>query len=103
MSNIHQQKVRPVLMRADDSLTGGVLRLFCLGLHGDAWIGQKHHLPLKKGFRPFQQRARQMRTKVLEVVKKEIERMLKVGFIRSCRYVEWISSIGPIQKKDGWW
>jgi hypothetical protein len=25
-------------MRADDSLTEGVLRLFCLGLHGDAWI-----------------------------------------------------------------
>jgi hypothetical protein len=52
---------------------------------------------------PFQQRVRQMRTKVLEAVKKEIERMLKVGFIRPCRYVEWISSIGPIQKKDGWW
>jgi hypothetical protein len=29
--------------RADDSLTEGVLQLFCLGLHGDAWIGQKHH------------------------------------------------------------
>jgi hypothetical protein len=29
-------------MRADDSLTEGVLRLFCLGLQGDAWIGQKH-------------------------------------------------------------
>jgi hypothetical protein len=42
MSNIYQQKVRPVLMRADDSLTEGVLRLFCMGLHGDASIGQKH-------------------------------------------------------------
>jgi hypothetical protein len=30
-------------MRADDSITEGVLRLFCLGLHEDAWIGQKHH------------------------------------------------------------
>jgi hypothetical protein len=37
------KKVRPVPTRADDSLTEGVLRLFCLGLHGDAWIGQKHH------------------------------------------------------------
>jgi hypothetical protein len=30
-------------MRADDSITEGVFQLFCLGLHGDAWIGQKHH------------------------------------------------------------
>jgi hypothetical protein len=53
----------------------------------------EHRLPLKKGFRPFQQRARQMRTKVLEEVKKEIEKMLEAGFIRPCRYGEWISSI----------
>jgi hypothetical protein len=63
----------------------------------------EHRLPLKKGFRPFQQRACQMRTEVLEEVKKEIEKMLEVGFIRPCMYVEWISSIVPIQKKDGRW
>jgi hypothetical protein len=62
-----------------------------------------HWLPLKKGFWPFQQRARQMRTEVLEEVKKEIEKMLEAGFIRPCRYAEWISSIVPIQKKDGRW
>jgi hypothetical protein len=43
-----------------------------------------------------------MRTKVLEV-RKEIEKMLEIGFIRPCRYAEWISSIVPIQKKDGRW
>jgi hypothetical protein len=61
----------------------------------------KHWLPLKKGFWPFQQRARQMRTEVLEEVKKEIEKMLEAGFIRPCRYAEWISSIVHVQKKDG--
>jgi hypothetical protein len=44
-----------------------------------------------------------MRTEVLEEVKKEIEKMLEVGFIRPCRYAEWISSIVPVQKKDGRW
>jgi hypothetical protein len=44
-----------------------------------------------------------MRTEVFEEVKKEIEKMLEVGFIRPCRYAEWISSIVPIQKKDGRW
>jgi hypothetical protein len=63
----------------------------------------EHRLPLKKGFRPFQQRARQMRTEVLEEVKKEIEKMLEAGFIRPCSYAEWISSIVPVQKKDGRW
>jgi hypothetical protein len=56
----------------------------------------EHQLPLKKGFWPFQQRAHQMRTKVLEEVKKEIEKMLEAGFIRPCRYAEWISSIVPV-------
>jgi hypothetical protein len=44
-----------------------------------------------------------MRIGVLEEVKKEIENMLEVGFIRLCRYAEWISSIVPVQKKDGRW
>jgi hypothetical protein len=44
-----------------------------------------------------------MRTEVLEEVKKEIEKMLEAGFIRPSRYAEWISSIVPVQKKDGRW
>jgi hypothetical protein len=44
-----------------------------------------------------------MRTEVLEEVNKEIEKMLEAGLIRPCRYAEWISSIVPIQKKDGRW
>src|SRR4029078_8461174 len=45
----------------------------------------EHRLPLKKGFRPFQQRARQMKAEILEEVKKEVEKMLDAGFIRPCR------------------
>jgi hypothetical protein len=64
----------------------------------------EYRLPLKKGFRTFQQWAHQMRTEVLEEVKKEIENMLEAGLIRPCRYAKWISSIVPVQKKDGrWW
>jgi hypothetical protein len=29
--------------------------------------------------------------------------LLEAGFIRPCRYAEWISSIVPVQKKDGRW
>ncbi|KAK1606386.1 hypothetical protein QYE76_030059 [Lolium multiflorum] len=44
----------------------------------------EHRLPLKKGFRPFQQRARQMKAEILVEVKKEIQKMLDAGFIRPC-------------------
>ena len=63
----------------------------------------EHRLPLKKGFGPFQQRARQMKAEVLEEVKKEMQKMLDTGFIRPCRYAEWISSVVPVQKNDGRW
>jgi hypothetical protein len=63
----------------------------------------EHRLPLKPGFQLFQQRARQMKAEVLEEVKKEVEKMLAAGFIRPCRYAEWISSVVPVQKKDGRW
>jgi hypothetical protein len=36
-------------------------------------------------------------------VKKEVEKMLEAGFIRPCRYAEWISSVVLLQKKDGRW
>jgi hypothetical protein len=57
----------------------------------------EHRLPLKKGFWPFQQRAWQMKDEVLKKVKKEVEKMLDAGFIRPCRYDEWISSVVPVQ------
>jgi hypothetical protein len=63
----------------------------------------EHRLPLKPGFWLFQQRAWQMKAEVLEEVKKEVEKMIEAGFIRTCRYAEWISSVVPVQKKDGRW
>jgi hypothetical protein len=44
-----------------------------------------------------------MKAEVLEEVKKEVEKMIEAGFIRTCRYAEWISSVVPVQKKDGRW
>jgi hypothetical protein len=44
-----------------------------------------------------------MKVEVLEEVKKEVEKMLEAGFIRLCRYAEWILSVVPAQKKDGRW
>jgi hypothetical protein len=61
----------------------------------------EYRLPLKSGFRAFQQRARQMKAEVLVEVKKEVEKMIEARFSRPCQYAEWISSVVPVQKKDG--
>ena len=44
-----------------------------------------------------------MKAEILEEVKKEVQKMLDEGFIRPYRYAEWISSVVPVQKKDGRW
>jgi hypothetical protein len=37
----------------------------------------------------------------MEDVKKEITKLYEAKFIRQCRYVEWISSVVPVYKKNG--
>jgi hypothetical protein len=44
-----------------------------------------------------------MKAEVLVEVKKEVEKMLEAGFIRPCRYAEWISIVESVQKKEGRW
>ena len=38
--------------------------------------------------------------KIVDTVKEEIEKMIRAGFIRPCRYATWISSIVPVWKKN---
>ncbi|CAL9029425.1 unnamed protein product [Prunus brigantina] len=61
----------------------------------------EHELKIKEGFRPFQQSPRRFSTEVQLKVKEEIERLLKAGFIRTARYVEWLANIVPVLKKTG--
>jgi hypothetical protein len=42
MTNIYQQEIESGVARADDSVAERICGLFCLGLHRDAWIGQKY-------------------------------------------------------------
>jgi hypothetical protein len=61
----------------------------------------EHWLPIKPGYRPFQQGARRCNPKVLPDIKAEITRLIEAMFIRQCRYAEWISNMVPVYKKDG--
>nr|ABA97489.1 retrotransposon protein, putative, unclassified [Oryza sativa Japonica Group] len=59
----------------------------------------EHRLPIKPGFRPYKQPPRRFNPLLYDRVKEEIDRLLKAGFIRPCRYAEWLSSIVPVEKK----
>ena len=61
----------------------------------------EHRLPLKPGYRPYKQGARKIDSRHYEAMKEEIMRLYEAGFIRPCRYAEWVSSIVPVEKKNG--
>ncbi|XP_059629733.1 uncharacterized protein LOC132272647 [Cornus florida] len=61
----------------------------------------EHRLPIKKDFQPYKQPPRRMSSEVMLKIKEEIKRLLKAGFIRTVRYVEWLSNVVPVMKKNG--
>jgi hypothetical protein len=60
----------------------------------------EHTLLIKKGFRPWKQPARNYNPDLLVKINAEVEQLLEAGFIRICRYAEWISNIVPVEKKN---
>ena len=61
----------------------------------------EHRLPINEGFLPFHQFPRRMAPDITLKIKEEIERLVQAGFIRPTRYVEQLSNIVPILKKNG--
>ena len=61
----------------------------------------EHRLPIKPGYWPFQQGARQCNPKVYPNLKAEIIGLIEAKLIRQCRYAEWISNVVPVYKKNG--
>ena len=58
-------------------------------------------MPIKEGYKPHKQIARRFNPELLPMIKEEIERFLKAGSIKTTRYVEWLSNIISIIKKNG--
>jgi hypothetical protein len=60
----------------------------------------EHQLPIKDGFKPYKQHPRRFNSTTYDRVKEEINRLLQAWFIQPCRYVDWVSNIVPVKKKD---
>ncbi|XP_075499313.1 uncharacterized protein LOC142537705 [Primulina tabacum] len=61
----------------------------------------EHRLPLKDGFKPFQQPSRHISKEVELKVKEVVKKLLRATFIKPIRYTEWLSNIMPVMKKNG--
>ena len=59
-----------------------------------------HHLSIAPGIKPVKQNLHKMHPHVALLIKSELEKLLKAGFIRFLDYVEWISNIVPVSKHD---
>jgi hypothetical protein len=60
----------------------------------------EHQLPIKAGFRPYKQGARNVKPKIIERVKEEVDQLLQARFIQPCHYADWVSNIVPVEKKS---
>jgi hypothetical protein len=60
----------------------------------------EHQLPIKAGFRPYKQGARNFKPEIIRRVKEEVDRLLQAGFIKPCRYADWVSNIVLVEKKN---
>ena len=61
----------------------------------------EHHLPIRLKLHPFQQPPKRMSKEPELKIKEEIEKLLKVKFIRPTRYVQWLANIVHVIKKNG--
>jgi len=58
-------------------------------------------LPIQPSKKPKKQIPKRFAPQILPKIKEEIESLLKCGFIRTARYVDWLANVVPIKKKNG--
>jgi hypothetical protein len=60
----------------------------------------EHRLPIKARFNPYKQGAHNFKPEIVGRVKEEVDQLLQAGFIKSCRYVDWVSNTVLVGKKN---
>jgi hypothetical protein len=53
--------------------------------------------------KPKKQKLRKMSEEKIEVVKAKVQRLLDVGFIREVRYLQWLTNVVMVCKKNRKW
>jgi hypothetical protein len=61
----------------------------------------KHSIPIKEGINPVRKKKRPINPALEATIRKELEKLLKVGIIFPVKYFEWVSNLVPIRKTTG--
>ena len=56
---------------------------------------------MKKEAKPFRQKLRQINPMLLLIMEREVKKLLHAQIIVPLRYLEWVSNLVPVWKKDG--
>ena len=62
-----------------------------------------HKLDIKPGYKLVKQKLRHQGKERIEAAKEEVEKLLKAGFIRECKYFDWLSNIVLVKQPNGKW
>ena len=69
-------------------------------------IGLAHasyKLNVVPSIRPIRQRVRRFHPDRHQIIQAELENLLKAGFIRKIKYLEWLDNVVAVPKKGGKW
>jgi hypothetical protein len=55
-----------------------------------------HAIPIKEGIKPIRQKQRPINPALEATIRKELEKLLKVGIIFPVKYSEWVSKLVPV-------
>ena len=62
-----------------------------------------HKLNVVPSAKPIRQRVRRFHSDRHQVIQPEVDNLLKVGFIREIKYLEWLANVVVVPKKWGKW
>lgn len=57
-------------------------------------------LPIGPNKKPVKQTPSRFAPQIQSKIKEKIERLLKCGFIRTAKYIDWLANIVPVVKKN---
>ena len=66
-------------------------------------VNASHKLNFLPSARPIRQKVRRFHPDNHQIIKAEVDNLLKVGFIREVKYPEWLASVVVVPKRGGKW
>ena len=110
MSKSNPNRVVKIGSRLGETIKGELVK--CLQSHTDifAWSHEDipgidrrvacHKLVIRKGARSVRKKKRCFNQERYDAINAEVEKLLKVGFIREAKYPEWISNVVLVKKAN---